>query len=837
MNLRFLRREVRHGRPQIITFVLCVALSIGALNGLNGFKRDAYESVYRESRAMHGGDLIIHSHYPFSEALLQKVEEIAGREPVETTTAYRFFSMVRPARSVDDEGSLLANIKSVEANYPLYGTIELAAGRSFQEMLVPGAVIVSEEVLARLQLTVGERLRIGSADFIIADSIDFDPSVSSSFFLLGPRVYLRADDLEKIGLLGRTSRADYRMMLKVGDDPRLLKAVEADLSRAAGPGPAQVTTAGKARSGLKRFLDNLFFFLSFISIFTLLLCGIGMQSSLTALVQQKKRTIAITKTMGASRRFLFVHYLSFILLMGAVGSALGMVGGYLIKRILPLYLGDLLPVSQSASFSFSDILEGTLLGLAVTLLFGLLPLVRLVDIRPVILLRDEAGETGRKALAWLTTLVGMGLLALLVINQLDDVRIGVYVILACLALIVIITLTALGLLKYFRSVHIAHLGLRQAQRSLFRAGNRTLSVVVTLACSLSVLLCIYLLEVNLFSSFITSYPKDAPNLFFLDIQQGQKDRFSAIVDRQMQLYPVIRARLLSINQEPIDYEKERARKRDNLAREFNLTYRNSLLDDEAIVEGGVLFDEKRVVPPLVEVSLLDTIAEFGDIKRGDRLVFNIQGVELEALVTTIRSRTKSKLHPFFYFVFSEEVLKAAPQTYFGALHLDAEDIAPTIDRVVGELPNVSAINVSETADRFAKLLTRLADSVIFFSSFSMAAGCLILIGALLATRLARIREAAYYKMLGADSGFVLRMVIYEHVLLSLVCAVIGFGCAIAASWVICRMVFEISYLVPYGDLLLIFGGAVLLVTLIGSVGSLNVIRRRPIDFLRQDEGG
>jgi putative ABC transport system permease protein len=837
MNLRFLRRELRHGRPQIITFVLCVALSIGALNGLNGFKRDAYESVYRESRAMHGGDLIIHSHYPFSDAILQKVEEIAGREEVEATFAYRFFSMARPAQKHDSERSLLTNIKSVEANYPLYGTIELASGRSFQEMLVPGAVVVSEEVLSRLQLAVGELLRIGAADFRIADSIAFDPSVSSSFFLLGPRVYLHSEDLEKVGLLGQTSRADYRMMLKVKDDPRLLKTIEADLNRLAGPGPAQVTTAGKARSGLKRFLDNLFFFLSFISIFTLLLSGIGMQSSLSALVQQKKRTIAITKAMGASRRFLFVHYLSFILLMGAVGSALGMAGGYLIKRILPLYLGDLLPVSQGGSFSLNDILEGTLLGLAVTLLFGLLPLVRLVDIRPVILLRDEAGESGRKALAWFTTLVGIGLLCLLVINQLEDVRIGVYVILACLAVILIITLAALGLLKYFRTVKIAHLGLRQAQRSLFRVGNRTLSVVVTLACSLSVLLSIYLLEVNLFSSFITSYPKDAPNLFFLDIQQDQKDRFKAIVEGEMQLYPVIRARLLSINQEPIDYEKERTRKRDNLAREFNLTYRSSLLEDESIVEGGALFDEKRVVPPLVEVSLLDTIAEFGDIKRGDRLVFNIQGVELEALVTTIRSRTKSKLHPFFYFVFSEEVLNGAPQTYFGALHLAADDIAPTIDQVVRELPNVSAINVSETADRFAELLTRLADSVIFFSSFSMAAGCLILVGALMATRLARIREAAYYKMLGADSGFVLRMVVYEHILLSLVCSLIGFACAIGTSWIICRTVFEIGYLVPYRDLLVIFGGTLLVVTLIGSVGSLNVIHRRPIDFLRQDEGG
>lgn len=836
LNTRFLMREVYHGGFQVIAFILCVALSVATMSGLNSFKRDVYGSFYREARVLHGGDLIVHSHYPFSDSILKKIEDIASDSSVEKTRTRRLMSMVRSSES---EQSLLATLVLVESNYPLYGNIVLDSGRGFDRVLRSGSIVVSKELLSRLQVQIGAKLHIGEGVFEIADTITNDPTQSASFSLLGPRLYISSDDLEQLNLLGSASRVEQEILIKIDDDfsPLELERVTTALNEAALPAQEQVRTARTARSGVKRFFDNMFFFLSFISIFTLLLSGIGMQCSLSAMVQHKRKTIAIIKTTGATNRFIFSHYLVLVLSLAIIGSFLGILAGYVIKLYLPTFLDTILPGNPESSLHLIDVLESLALGLIVTLLFTFFPLSRLSEIRPVALFKYEQRSSGRKLIGRLMFLFGFIFLSLLVIRQLEDIKTGIYVMLVCFSVIVLITLITAVLFKYFKRLNTSNLKLRQALKSLYRPDNTTKPVVVTLACSLTILLTIYLLETNLFTSFITSYPEDAPNLFFLDIQKDQIQTFSETAGRKVQLYPVIRARLVSINAEPINYERERKRKRDSLAREFNLTYRSSLLDDEIISEGGSLFDEQRVNDGVVEVSVLDTIADIGNIERGDLLLFNIQGVMLEANVTSIRSRTKSKLHPFFYFVFSEDVLQSAPQTFFGSMTLEKDTIPSMITRMVTELPNVSAINVSDTAERFGHILRRLAATITFFSIFSIAAGLLIMISGLLATHPARIREASYYKILGADSGFVFWVIIYENVILGLTCALIGMVCANTAAWLLCRYLFEISYTIPFSNLLLIFAATILLVTTIGVAGSFKVVYRRPIDFLRMEESG
>lgn len=193
------------------------------------------------------------------------------------------------------------------------------------------------------------------------------------------------------------------------------------------------------------------------------------------------------------------------------------------------------------------------------------------------------------------------------------------------------------------------LAIRQAIRGLFRPGNATRSIIITLSASLSVIFSIYLIDQNLRATFIESYPPNLPNAYFLDIQSDQKDQFAKILNQDATYYPIIRARLASINGSQIDRKKERQRRRDNLAREFNLTYRNYLLEDEQMVQGKTLFGtqpEKLLERGEVPMSVLDSVADFGNIEVGDLLVFNVQGIPLKARVTSMRSRTESKVRPF-----------------------------------------------------------------------------------------------------------------------------------------------------------------------------------------------
>ena len=223
---------------------------------------------------------------------------------------------------------------------------------------------------------------------------------------------------------------------------------------------------------------------------------------------------------------------------------------------------------------------------------------------------------------------------------------------------------------------------------------------------------------------------------------------------QEEPYPIVRARIVSINGTPIDRAKESRRRGDNLGRPFNLTYRERLMEDERILHGETLFAESH---PDIQVSVLDTVAEIHPMAIGDRIAFNIQGLPLEATIVSIRTREKETMKPFFYFVFQREVLEGAPQSLFTAVRVPEQEVAALQSRIAARFPNVSALDVSAAITVISGVMRRLSGVVRFFGLFSMLAGILIIVSSVFATRLDRMQEAVYFKILGAGQGFVRRV--------------------------------------------------------------------------------
>jgi len=829
MNIRFLLREIQHSKSQAVVFVLCVILSLVSIVAINSFRRDVQQSIVSDARGLHGGDIIVHSHYEFSQPLQEELDALSGQQEIERVRTWEFYSV---ARREDGRDSLFSNIKAVKQGYPLYGVVELASGRDFSAVLKPGKAIVAAPLLVRLDLAVGERLLLGQSSFEIVDVISRESLRPVDFFNFGPRILVSADDLEQMDLVKKGSRVHFETLVKVADADRI-DSIVASLQDKTVFGQERVSTATTANSGVKRFFDNLLFFLSLVSVFTLLLAGIGMQSSLAALLRQKEKSFAILRSLGATGSFLLGHYLLLVFILSAIGCALGIASGLLLEKSFTRLFAGLLPDKIVLGGTLFDVLEGIGLGIVVVGFFTFLPLSRIKNVKPAAVFRKES-DHGLPAKG-LYVLIGCGviLLAGLVVRQLEDVRIGLYFIGGVLALIAVISVLIGAMLALLSRVVIAALPLRQAARSLLRPGNATRTIVVTLASALSVLMTIYLVEDNLHGTYIASYPADAPNLFCLDIQKDQQQGFLELVGEDVELFPIIRARLTSINGKMVNRKEEIKKRGDSLAREFNLTYREQLLEDERVVKGGSLFGKEPLPKGVVPVSVLDSVAKMGDMKIGDVLLFNIQGVPLQAEVSSIRSRNKSMLYPFFYFVFPKKDLQAAPQTFFGALKVDNEKISQIENTIVNRFPNISTINVSETAVELGKIMQKLSTIINFFASFSILAGALILISSVFATRMARMKEAVYYKVLGADSRFVLQVFFLENVLLALLSG----GCAIlvaqAGSWGLCRFLLDIAYDPNWLTSLLMLGLTVCLVVSLGLLSSLSILRQKPVRFLRE----
>jgi putative ABC transport system permease protein len=359
-------------------------------------------------------------------------------------------------------------------------------------------------------------------------------------------------------------------------------------------------------------------------------------------------------------------------------------------------------------------------------------------------------------------------------------------------------------------------------------------VVITLTTSLAVIFTIFLLEANLDATFVRSYPDDAPNLFFVDIQPDQREGFARLVEAAVTFYPVVRARVTAVNDDTIDRETQRRSRGDSLARTMNLTYREDLLDTEKLIEGRALYRRDWQGP---QVSVLDEVVEMHPMKVGDLLSFKIQGVPLTARISSIRTRVGENLSPFFYFVFPTDVLAKAPQTVFTALRVPSPEVADLQTRLVNAYPNISVIDLSQTLKLLARLMQRLSSILRSFTALSIVAGVLILTSAVWATRAQRMTEAVYFKVLGARRRFILQVFSMENLLIALISGLMALILAQLGAWASCHLFFDISYQ-PFAlaSVGLLLGNALLVVTT-GLLASWAIMTQKPVSYLREHVDG
>jgi len=822
----FIRREIRRSSKQAVVFCLCVALSLTSLTAFSGFSKSVYDALLTDAKKLHAADIIIHSHENLSDGLERTISAEVRQERVVRSRYWEFYSVVRTA---DDQTSVLANVKVVEKEYPFYGDVALRSGRLFRDVLTAGQAVVEQSLLDRLGIGIGDALKVGYASLTIRDVVVAEPDRPVNVFSFGPRVFVSHRDLDALGLVRTGSRVTWQTLLKVPDEHRI-DAVADRLRQAAAGDRERVDTYRTARTRIKRFLDNFIFFLNLIGMFILIIAGMGIQNTLTAFFNEKKQTIAVMKAVGASNRHIIRYFMPVVFLLGLLGTVMGIAAGIVVQLALARLLGDFLPAGMPPVIFWSGLGESLALGFAVVALFTFVPLYRLREMRPVMIFRKETAGPHKRWPVYASAAGFMLFFFGLVMGHMQDLRFGLYFIAAIGGLILSAVLFTRLLLGGLKRLYVRRMVVRQAVKGLFRPGNATQAIIVTLTASLSVIFAIYLIEENLNATYVQSYPADAPNLFVLDIQPSQREAFAAFVAQPLTFYPVVRAQVTAINDKPIDRRAQQDMRRDNLSRTFNLTYRDSLLDDEKIIKGGRLFRSDESGP---QVSVLDTVAEMHPMDVGDVIGFNIQGVPLTARISSIRTRTTDSLKPFFYFVFEEKILKSAPQTIFTALRVATDRVGPLQSRIVKAFPNISVIDLSATIQVFAGILQRLSTIVRGFSILSMAAGILILISAVFATRAERITESVYYKILGARKSFVAKVFVLEIVIVSLFSALLALAMSQAGAYLVCRHYLSVAYDPFLGSCAVMIAIALGLVIAVGLLPARSILAKKPIVYLRE----
>jgi putative ABC transport system permease protein len=823
-------RQVRRSSKQAGLFVLCVALSLTTLTAFSGFSRSVGRALLEDARELHAADIIIRSYDPISDPLAQAIDRLADQGQVERANVHEFYSVVR---ADDDKASVLSRLKVVEPGYPFYGRVEMKSGRPFKRVLAPGSCIVEQTLLDRTGLAVGDRLTVGYTSLIIDDVVMIEPDRPLDLFAFGPRVFIHHADLAALGLMATGSRIRRVVLLKVMD-PLQVDAIAVRLKQASSTDGESINTYLTAGSVVKRFLDNFLFFLKLVGLFILIVSGLGIQSTLTALLNEKQRTIAVMKTVGATGQFITTHFMLMVLVLGVVGTGVGILAGAAVQGGLAWMLAPFLPERLDLALSWTGVAEAIMLGFAVVTLFSFLPLYRLREMRPMVIFNRLPSVGNARWPYYLSSLLILLFFLVLVLWHMRDIRFGFYFVGAVTALTLAAALLAQLALWTVKRLPVNHLSLRQAIKGLFRQGNATRAIMITLTVSLAVIFGDHLIEKNLNATFVQSFPADSPNAFFLDIQPNQTESFVAAIGRPIEFYPIVRARITAVNNQAVDRNREGQKRRDNLSRVFNLTYREVLLDDESLTDGDTLFRDDWTEP---QVSIMDTVVEMHEMKIGDRIRFKIQGVPLTARISSIRTRDSRSLSPFFYFVFPGSVLAQAPHTLFAAVTVAPGQLGSLQTSIVSRFPNISVIDMSQTIGILARLMERLSRIVRIFSLFSIAAGILILVSAVFATRAERMVESVYYKILGAGRRFVFNVFALENMLIGLISSTLALAMAQAGAYWVCTVQFNIGYRPFTAVSLSMVAATVALVVAVGMAASRSIMVKKPVAYLREQQNG
>ena len=837
---RMALRELRAGWRRLLFFFLCLSVGVGSVVALRSTIQNLNSAVTAEARQMLAADAFADSSRQWTPEALAAIERIARPPLVEARTeTVDLPTMMRPADGAR-EGALMVELKAVEAPYPLYGEFKLSDGATFDHaLLADRGAVVAESLLERLQLRVGDEVKIGDAVFRIRGSFEREPGGAGGGFRLGQRVFIARRAVEETGLTGFGSRARHRMLFRVrGDETERLVA---ELRAALKGGLVSVRSYRDAEESLNEQFTRSENYLALTGLVVLVLGGIGITNVTRVFIEQKKRAIAVLKCVGGTSRKLILTYLAQTLALGLAGSLFGVLLARLALLFVERSFAESLPPQMTYALRAGAALQGVALGLLVCLLFAVLPLLRVRHIKPNTLLRDldDAGAGARRFdfVRWGAGLAVLGGLVLVSSWQAASFRVGAFFLAGLLATAGALYLAAALLIRAVRRARrVRSFALRHAISSLHRPGNQTRVVVMAVGLGVFLILTIRALQANLLYEFDPASRARLPSMYLLDVQPAQRDGVARLVEQATGepavAVPTVRVRIAAINGKQVDLDaREARRERGRLGREYVVTYRPALEANEEIV-GGKFWDAAPSGEP--EVSIEEGMVGLGGLDVGGRITFDVLGRKVDAKVTSVRRVDWRNSRTGFLILFRPGALEQAPQTFVvpvGGLKSEAER-APFQRELLGRYPNVVVIDVAEIVRRVSRVLDNVSLAVSFVGAFVLLSGVLILVGSIAMTKWQRIYEAAVLKTLGAKRGDLLGIMLAEYGLLGTVAGVVGAAASVGLSWAVARFVFEIDWTFSPALGLAGVGATALLVAAVGAIASASVLTRKPLGILR-----
>jgi putative ABC transport system permease protein len=823
LALRTLAREWRSGELGVLLLALTVA--VAALSGVGFLVGRISDGVAMQASEVLAADLRLGSPQPLGDKYFAEAE----RRGVRSARAVNLLSVV-----FNGDASQLTNVVAVTSGYPLRGRVLLAdepfaPGAQAAGIPAPGEVWPDSKLLAAIGGRVGSKLSIGAADFRVSKVLISRPDQGGTFADLAPSLVMNAADLAATRLIEPGSRVSYSALFageraRIGDFKEWLRA-----QKRPGERLRDITDASpQVRNAVQRAGR----FLSLASLVSVLLGAIAVAMAARRYVHRHLDTVALLKTLGATRAFTLSVSVLQLLMLALIAATLGAIVGFVAQEWLLRTVRSLLNVTEIPPAGFMPLALGFGVAIAVLAGFALPPLLQLSRVPALRVLRRDVGPP--PLLVLLAFGPAIGVVLLLIFGVVRDLRLTLYIALGLTVFLAVLTLAGLlliGLAGRLRGrVGVAW---RYGVANLSRRRTESTVQLVAFGTGIMVLLLLSILRSDLNGDWQRTLPANLPNYFFINIPPHSRDEFLRFIEAQgartTRMLPMIRGRLTSINGRPVEEgHGPRGGEEGFATREQNLTWTTDLGPDNRII-AGQWWTAADAGKPLV--SLASEFQQSLGVKVGDRLTFDIGGESREVQVASIRKVKWDTFQPNFFIVFPPGTLEGTAGTYMTSAYFTPGS-ARALAQLAHSFPSVSIFDIDELLKQVRSVLDRAAWAIQSVFIFTLFAGLTVLLAAVQSSRDERRYESAILRTLGAGRATVAQSVLAEFATLGMLSGLLAAGGASVAAYFLTTRWLELHYTLEWAPWVSGILGGTALVVAGGWTATRSVVSQTPLATLR-----
>ncbi|MCF2447187.1 ABC transporter permease [Dyadobacter sp. CY345] len=830
-------RDSRKNRSRLLLFVSSIVLGIAALVAIYSLGDNLRQNIDSQAAELLGADLQVSGNRPVTGNTKKLIDSLGTERSEERS----FASMILFPKS---GGNRLAQVKALDGNFPFYGELETIPATAGKDFRLGKQAIVDQTLMLQYNAKVGDSIKVGEETFGIAGILMKAPGQTGLTSSVAPSVYIPMKYLDQTGLMQKGSRVAYRHYIKFKpntDVEKLLKTIEPRLDAA----DLDNKTVQSQKEDTGRSFKDLTQFLALVGFIALLLGCIGVASAVHIYIREKLNSIAILRCLGVKGYQAFLIYLIQIAGIGLFGSILGAGLGSIIQQFLPIVLKDFLPFELTTGISWPAIGQGIGIGLIISILFAMPPLVGIRKISPLNVLRNTSETSGveKDPVIWVVYILiilfifGFSYLQTRNLIQALSFTGGI------LGSFIVLTAIATGLMWLVRRFFPSSWSYlwRQGLANLFRPNNQTVILIVSIGLGTLFICTLFFTQTILLNRVKLSSSGNKPNIVLFDIQSNQKDAVISLAKQQGlpadETVPIVNMRLESVNGKngsEIKNDSLKKQSRRIFGREYRVTFRDSLTASEKMVQGkwtSSFTDQSKLVP----ISIEEGFAERNQIKLGDTLLFNVQGAMMQTVVGSMREVNWAEVQTNFLVVFPKGVLEEAPQFHVLLTRVTSPEMSARFQTaLVQRFPNVSIIDLALVLKVIDELFSKIGFVIRFMAGFSILTGLVVLISSVLISKYQRLQESVLLRTLGASRKQIFAITALEYFFLGAMAAATGIILALISSFALAKFTFETEFkpeLLPVLILFLLVSG---LTVFIGLINSRGILSKSPLEVLRQD---